>query len=73
MCLGSRALEYIKASLKRKGGTNHVEVPQGLSLVKLEITELAGRFSRLAGHNTDVYLPFYEEIFKNLKMGEQQS
>lgn len=72
--LGNRTWEFVMASIKQRGGTmaKPVEVPQGLSLVKTEITELAGRFSRLVGHNRNVYLPFYEEIFKSVKRDEEQ-
>ena len=67
--LGNRACDFIMASIKQRGGAmaQPVEVPQGLSCVRTEMTELAGRFSRLVGHNRNVYLPFYEEILKNLK------
>ena len=42
-------------------------IPQGLTCVNSELSEITGRFARVIGHNIAVFTPFYEDILEELK------
>ena len=65
-------LATIKAKIRHRDGRSSTDdsstpVPQALTGVKVEMSELTGRFCRLVAHNSAVYGEFYQDIFEAIK------
>ena len=61
----SRLLQ--KSSREARQSTQTVTIPQGLTSVNTELSEITGRFSRVVSHNMAVFAPFYEDILAEIK------
>lgn len=72
----TRAYDFMFNSIKRRflqkgsregGQSTHPVIPQGLTSVNTELSEITGRFSRVVGHNLAVFAPFYEDLLTEIK------
>lgn len=74
--ISTRAYDFMFNSIKRRflqkgsregGQSTHPVIPQGLTSVNTELSEITGRFSRVVGHNLAVFAPFYEDLLTEIK------
>ena len=61
-------LSRMKSRLHRESGQSTLpSIPQGLTSVNTELSEITSRFFRVVGHNMAVFTPFYEDILVEIK------
>mgnify|MGYP002259989005 CR=1 FL=1 len=61
-------LSRMKSRLHRESGqSTSPSIPQGLTSVNTELSEITSRFLRVVGHNMAVFTPFYEDILVEIK------